>query len=59
MMMHKKIKEQTNLKRGFSRPLHSIIYPIADSRWVSHVHCVRKEVLLLCLMRITSLFLKG
>ena len=20
-----------------------IIYPIADSRWVSHVHCVRKR----------------
>jgi hypothetical protein len=36
-----------------------IIYPIADSRWVSPVHCVRKEVSLLCLMRITSLFLKG
>ena len=27
------------------------IYPIADSRWVSHVHCVpKKEVLLLFLM---------
>ena len=28
-----------------------IIYPIADSRWVSYVHCVpKKEALLLCLM---------
>jgi hypothetical protein len=37
-----------------------IIYPIADSRWVSPVHCVpKKEVSLFCLMRITSLFLKG
>jgi hypothetical protein len=37
-----------------------IIYPIADSRWVSPIHCVpRKEVLLLCLMRIMSSFLKG
>ena len=36
-----------------------IIYPIADSRWVSPVHCVpRKEELLSCLMRIMSLFLK-
>ena len=36
-----------------------IIYPIADSRWVSHVHLfLRKEELLLCLMRKMSLFLK-
>ena len=28
-----------------------IIYPVADSQWVSHVHCVpKKEVLLLFLM---------
>jgi hypothetical protein len=37
-----------------------IIYPIADSRWVSPVHCVpKKGGNLLCLMRITILFLKG
>jgi hypothetical protein len=36
-----------------------IIYPIADSRWVSPVHCaLRREVLLLCLMIKMSLFLK-
>jgi hypothetical protein len=37
-----------------------IIYPIADGRWVSPAHCVslRKEELLLCLMKIMSLFLK-
>jgi hypothetical protein len=38
-----------------------IIYPIADSRWVSPIYFVflRKEVSLLCLVGITSLFLKG
>ena len=36
-----------------------IIYPIADSRWVSHVHCVpKREVLLLFLMIRMSLFHK-
>jgi hypothetical protein len=36
-----------------------IIYPIADSRWVVlFIVFLRKEELLLCLMRITSLFLK-
>ena len=36
-----------------------IIYPIADSRWVSHVHCVpKKEVLLLFLMIRMNLFHK-
>ena len=36
-----------------------IIYPIVDSRWVSHVHCVpKKEVLLLFLMIKMNLFHK-
>ena len=36
-----------------------IIYPIADSKWVSPVHCVpRKEELLLCQMKMMNLFLK-
>ena len=36
-----------------------IIYPIADSRWVSHVHCApKKGVLLLFLMIKMNLFRK-
>ena len=36
-----------------------IIYPIADSRWVSHVHCVSKKGgMTVVVMIIMSSFLK-